>query len=150
MAGLEVFVRPVVFPNIRPAPAQPVAPADDPEKGFALIRGSGGKHIDLSNSFSSSTSTSQQTEKQRRSDTARVYQKNEDGTINRDNFVDIDVANKIVMDGIWEPGMIPDDEHHDQKWARQQTAQYYQPVKEKDNIEIKKRNVVKKARAGES
>ena len=39
MAGLEVVVRPIVFPDIRPR-FRPALPAeDDPTKGFAVISG---------------------------------------------------------------------------------------------------------------
>ncbi len=37
MAGLEVVVRPVVFPNIRPAPARALAPEDNPDQGIAVL-----------------------------------------------------------------------------------------------------------------
>ena len=43
MAGFEVVVRPVVFPNIRPAPARSLPIEDAPDKGFAVISGSGGE-----------------------------------------------------------------------------------------------------------
>src|SRR4051794_2922653 len=99
MAGFEVIVRPVVFPDIRPAPAQSLPPADDPDKGFATIRGNGAKEISLSNSYSASTSTSQRKEIKRQVDEARIYQKNDDGTVNKANFVDIEVANKLWMAG---------------------------------------------------
>ena len=36
-------------------------------------------------------------ETERRVDEVRVYQKDDDGTVNKDNFVDIEVANKIKM-----------------------------------------------------
>ena len=56
MAGFEVVVRPVVFPNIRPAPAQSLPAATDPDQGFAVIHGSSGKSIDLPHSQSISSS----------------------------------------------------------------------------------------------
>lgn len=99
MAGFEVVVRPVVFPDIRPAPAQPVPPADDPDKGFATINGNGGKSFTLQWSYNSSGSTSQRFEKERVVDEARVYQKEKNGKINKKNFVDIKAAKKIKMNG---------------------------------------------------
>lgn len=95
MAGFEVIVRPVVFPNIRPAPAQSRAPADDPQKDIAVIKGSNGRHIDLPFSWTISTSSSRPKEVKRRYDVARVYQKDDDGNVNQDNFVDIEVANRM-------------------------------------------------------
>ena len=54
MAGFEVVVRPVVFPDIRPAPARSLPPADDPTKGFCEITGAGNFPVQLS--FSSQVS----------------------------------------------------------------------------------------------
>src|SRR5262245_10366707 len=99
MAGFEIVVRPAVFPDIRPAPAQPVPPADDPDQGFCVIHGNGGHQFTTSSSYSSSSSSSQRGEIQRREDEARVYQKEKSGKVNKDNFVDIRVANKIWMKG---------------------------------------------------
>jgi hypothetical protein len=127
MAGFEVVVRPVVFPNIRPAPAQSQAPASDPNKDMCVIKGSSGKHIDLPFSWSVSTSSSRPQEVKRRYDVARVYQKDDDGNVNQDNFVDINVANKIWMDD----GAI-------------ETPNSYLPVEEDDNIEIRDRNKIKR------
>ena len=149
MAGLEVVVRPVVFPNIRPAPARSLPPADDPEKGFAVIRGNGAKQIDLTNSYSSSASTSIQTETKRRVDVARVFQKKDDGTVNKDNFVDMEVANKIWMKGPAAPGYDPEKDPKNagtvalKDLTNEQLVQYYARVKKQDNIEIKKRNIMK-------
>src|SRR5262245_54220731 len=99
MAGFEIVVRPVVFPDIRPAPAQPVPPADQPDQGFAIIRGNGGHSFTTSSSYNASASSSQRTELQRREDEARVYQKDDNGKINKKNFVDIRAANKVWMKG---------------------------------------------------
>jgi hypothetical protein len=127
MAGFEVVVRPVVFPNIRPAPAQSRAPADDPTKGVCTIHGSSGKHIDLPFSWSISSSVSRPKEEKRRVDVARVYQKDDDGNVNEDNFVDVEVANRIWMND-----------------GAMQTRYSYAPVEEDDNIEIKERNKIKR------
>ena len=99
MAGFEVVVRPVVFPNIRPAPARSLPPVDDPTKGFAVIKGNGAKSMTTSYSFSMSMSRSRSVETERRVDEARVYQMEDDGTVNRDNFVDIQAANRIKKRG---------------------------------------------------
>lgn len=155
MAGFEVVVRPVVFPDIRPAPAQPVPPADDPEKGFATIHGNGGKQINLSYSRSSSVSSSTHSEIERRVDEVRVYQKEDDGNINRNNFVDIEVANRIKSKG--PPanftGYTGDDVQATYP-GRGYTGDdvkidYYPRMQEADNIEIKKKDVIKK-REGQS
>lgn len=125
--GFEVVVRPVVFPNIRPAPAQPQAPASDPTQGLATINGSSGQFLDLQYSWSFNSSQSNPSESKRRVDTARVYQMDDDGNVNRDNFIDVDVANKIWMN----------DGNIDQRYN-------YQRMKEADNIEIRDRNKIKR------
>jgi len=88
MAGFEVIVRPVVFPSIRPAPARSLAPEDDPEQGVAVLSGSSGKLIDLPMNTSVSWTRSLKYEKMRVSKPVRVKQKEKDGTINPDNYVD--------------------------------------------------------------
>jgi hypothetical protein len=121
MAGLETVVRPVVFPVIRPTPKQSAAAKDNPNQGKAVITGSSGKTIDLPYSWSVSSSESRRRETKRRYDQARVYQKDDNGKINKDNFVDVNVANKIW----YKDGDID-------------SKVYYARVKEKDNVEIKK------------
>jgi hypothetical protein len=152
MAGLEVVVRPVVFPDIRPAPPRSLPAADDPTKGFAVIRGNGARAISLSNSWSSSVTSGQAKEIKRRVDVARVYQKTDDGKVNKDNFVDIEVANRIWMEG--PSGQSPDTSKADDKFADVSTRitnrperliENYQRVKEQDNIEVKKRDVIKQS-----
>ena len=160
--GFEVVVRPVVLPNIRPAPAQSLPPQDDPDKGFAVIRGNGAKEIGLSNSYSSSTSQSKRRETQRRVDEVRVYQQEDDGTVDRNNFIDTEVANKIWMKGPAEAspgfngddvtstvpgrGFTGDDVVPKSKGGKADEVMinYYSPAQEKKNIEVKKRNVIKK------
>jgi hypothetical protein len=105
MAGFEVVVRPAIFPNIRPVKAPQVPnPPDDPNADVCVITGSSGKSIDLPFSWSVSMSCSKRVETQRTVDTARVYQKEDDGTINKDNYVDVDVAKKINYRGGKQPG----------------------------------------------
>jgi hypothetical protein len=118
--GFETVVRPVVFPDIRPAPAQPQPPATtDPKSGIATIHGANGKFLDLAYSWSTSVSASRRTETKRRYDVARVYQKDKDGNVNKDNFVDINVANKIWL-----------------KAGEEDQIDYYRHVKGGPNIEI--------------
>jgi len=150
MAGFEVVVRPAVFPSIRPAPAQPVPSADDPEQGFATIRGNGAKQVSVSTSSSTSASTSTHTETKRRFDEARVYQKKEDGSVNKKNFVDIEAVNKVWSKG--PPGNFRGfngDDVVPTYPGRGYTGDdiqvnYYQRIKEKDNIEIKKKDQIRK------
>lgn len=123
MAGFEVVVRPAVFPDIRPAPAQSQAPASDPTKDIAVIHGSSGQHIDLPFSWTVSTSTSRPKEKKRRVDTVRVYQKEADGTVNKENFIDVEVANKVWMEQ-----------------QLQEVPYSYARAQEKDNVEIRERD----------
>lgn len=124
--GFETIVRPVVFPDIRPAPAQPLPPADAPDKGVCTIQGGAGKFLDLAYSWSANTSQSNPQETKRRVDIARVSQKDDDGTVNKDNFVDIEVANKIWMDD----GTV-------RRFG-------YARIQEDDNIEIRERDKIKR------
>jgi hypothetical protein len=103
----EVIVRPVVFPNIRPAPARALAPEANPDQGIAVLNGSGGKLIDLPRSWSASTSQRvEQKETKRQYDTQRVYQKDKDGTINKDNFFDLEHLKKVRLDDGTDQGAI--------------------------------------------
>jgi hypothetical protein len=144
MAGLEVVVRPVVFPDIRPAQARSLPPADDPEEGFCEITGGGSFPVQLSFSQSVSTSKSKPVETERRVDEVRVYQMDDDGTVNKDNFVDMEVANRITMrdpgrnDG---PGPKPGQAFIPggsvgAKGNSFEIAQYYQRQLEKSNIKV--------------
>lgn len=119
-AGFETIVRPVVFPVIRPARARVLAPADDPEKGVATLSGSGGGLIDLSFSESASWSRSRQVEAQRTVRVKRVKQKEEDGTINEENFVDIEEVKELRM---VDAGGV-------------EIRQQYAEPEEQDNVEI--------------
>jgi hypothetical protein len=161
MAGFEIVVRPAVFPDIRPAPAQPVPPADDPDKGFATIHGNGAKQVDLSYSYSGSASTSQHTEIKRREDEGRVYQKEDNGKINKKNFVDIRKANKVWMEGApsqnaqnrpsfgFGQGPMPG-ESPPRPFGPETDVYNYVKMVEKDNIEIRRKNIITKADGQES
>jgi hypothetical protein len=156
MAGLEVVVRPVVLPNLRPAPARALPPQDDPEKGFCIIKGNGGHLVNLSYSHSMSMSKSMPVETERRVDEARVYQMDDDGKVNRDNFVDIEVPNRIKSDGGKMPAVddsgagsgtpgVGFEDIPPKLNQPEDLIQYYQPVQEAENIEVKKRNVIKRS-----
>lgn len=90
MSGLEVVVRPVILPNIRPAAPRMLAPEDNPEQGIATLSGAGGRLIDLPYQFQRSTQRQlPQYEQERTYDVDKVYQKNDDGTINKENSVKV-------------------------------------------------------------
>ena len=137
MAGFEVVVRPVVFPDIRPSPARSLPPQQDPTKGFAVIKGNGAKSMTTSESFSMSMSKSRPTETERRVDETRIYQMDDDGTVNKDNFVDVEVANRITMlrQAVTK-----------QRGEAQRVSEenYYKRIQEERNIEIKKRDQIRK------
>jgi hypothetical protein len=99
MAGFEVIVRPVVFPNIRPAPPRVLAPEDDPEQGIAVISGAGGRLINLPHTWSVSVSRQgPHRETKRQVDLERVYQVDDKGNINKQNFVDVERMKKLRAD----------------------------------------------------
>ncbi len=95
MSGFEVIVRPVVLPNIRPAKPQLIPAADDPSQGIAVLSGLGGKLIDLTLSEQSSWSRSRATETKRTFDEVRIYHVDDDGTVDREQFIDTEVVKKI-------------------------------------------------------
>ena len=141
MAGFEVVVRPVVFPNIRPQAPRVLPREDDPEKGIAIITGNPAKSFGMSYSYSFNANSSSTTEVNRDVDEARVYQEEDDGTINRENFIDVQVAKKIRKQGYsgddWSaskgPGAAPKPQKT--RWENK-----YKPVEEEKNIEIKERD----------
>lgn len=157
MAGFEVVVRPVVFPDIRPRARQSLPPQDDPEKGFAVIKGNPAKVVGFTNSWSMSSSKSKPTETERRVDVTRVYKKDDDGTVDKNTYVDLEVANRITMNhgsgaqsgfvGFNGDDLVPtipgrgftgDDIK----------VNYYTPVKESENIEIQEHNKIIKRTDG--
>jgi hypothetical protein len=152
MAKFEIVVRPVVFPNIRPPPARSLPPEDDPTQGFATIRGNGAQILNSSKSVSLTLSRSRANETQRRVDETRVYQKDDDGTVNKDNFVDIDVANKIWTEkpvpgdyGTTDPEFAGTEKGtHDPRGGTTKEITFYQRPEEADNIEIRNKDVIKK------
>ena len=99
MAGFEVIVRPVVFPNIRPAPPRVLPPEDDPTQGMAVISGSGGKLIDLPRTWSVSVSRQRpQQETVRQFDKERTHQVDDKGKINKNNYIDCERLKRIRID----------------------------------------------------
>jgi hypothetical protein len=136
MAGFEVVVRPMIFPNIRPVARPSIVPvATDPAQGLIVIRGASAKTIDLPYSSNTSfTVTFATKETKRRVDVARIYQKTDDGggatrsTVNRSNYIDVEVANQITM--LQSGGTFDYD---------------YQRVQASDNVEIIRENVTRRA-----
>lgn len=100
MAGFEVIVRPVVLPNIRPAPPRVLPPEDDPTQGIAVIGGSGGKLIDLSHNWSVSLSRSKTEQKEavRQFDKERVHQVDKAGKVNKNNYIDVERLKRVRLD----------------------------------------------------
>lgn len=150
MAGFEVVVRPVVFPNIRPTPKRSLAPEANPEKGICEIIGSSGRIIDLPYNWSVSTSKGKAVETERRVDEVRVYQENDDGTVNRDNFVDIEVANRIKSKIPGSGGQVDTSGPGSGTTgtggtlAYEERVDFYKKVEEGANVEIWNNDVIKK------
>jgi hypothetical protein len=127
--AFEIVVRPVIFPNIRPAPARVLAPEDDPKKGICVIAGTSPHVVTLSHSSSVNTSKSHPVETERRVDEVRVYQQDEAGEVNESNFVDIKVSNRITM-------KLPD---------RSEPSRFsYKRVEETDNTKILRTDVIER------
>jgi hypothetical protein len=126
--GFEVVVRPAVFPNIRPAPPQVLLPADAPDKGFAVINGSGGGLIDLPFSRSSSWSKSRMVEVRRHFDKARMYYTRPDGTLDKSKYWEFEVLTYVEY---LENGT-------------KAIGQEFAPIQEADNIEVMERGLSRK------
>jgi hypothetical protein len=141
MAQFETIVRPAVFPNIRPAAPRALPPAPDPGEGV-VIQGNPAQAFELSYSFSFSSTSASSGEDKRRFDRARVYKKDDDGTIDEDSFVDIEVANKIWRAGASRrsPSTGPNmaGGASQEKWTEQ-----FRRVSREDNIEIRKIDQIK-------
>lgn len=116
---LESVVRPNVVPIFRPPPARPIPPLPDPEQGLAVITGTGTQAIMLTKSEQTSWSNSHPVEVKRTVTRQRIYQKQDDGTVNRENFVDVDHATKMTM----------------QEGSGARTEYHYAPPPVADNIE---------------
>ena len=148
--AMEVVVRPVVFPNIRPQPPRSLPPASDPKAGICEIKGSGSFIVNFSTNNSWSVTFGKEKETKRRVDVARVYQKNEDGTVNKENFVDLEVANKIWKRGGTAPDIsTPESEKEVETEQRPRDArgheswvEYYKKIDETENIKILEKNKI--------
>jgi hypothetical protein len=100
MSGFEVIVRPVVLPNIRPAPPRVLAPEDDPSAGIATLGGAGGKLIDMTQSEQHSWSRTKAVETKRKFVTERVYKVNPDGTVDKSTYIDVErIQDVTTRDG---------------------------------------------------
>jgi hypothetical protein len=100
MAGFEVVVRPVVFPNIRPSRARTaLASSDDPEQGKCVLIGGGAKFMGASYNWSVSLSRQlPRTETARQFDKERVYKTDKDGTVDKSTFIDLERLKKVRLD----------------------------------------------------
>jgi hypothetical protein len=106
MAGLEVVVRPVVFPNIRPQAPRVLPALDDPTKGICTIGGGSGNVIDLPHSWSVSLSHSEPVKEQKRQvDKERHYQVDENGNVKKKNFIDVNRLKKVQLAGAVRDGL---------------------------------------------
>ena len=100
MAGFEVIVRPMVLPNIRPAPPRILAPEVDPASGIVVLGGAGGRLINLTESESNSRNSSRATETKRTFKKQRIYNKDDSGTVDKSQFVDVETIQKLwTVDG---------------------------------------------------
>jgi hypothetical protein len=130
MSGFEIIVRPVVFPNIRPAPSRSLPPEDDPESGRATLTGSSGQVIALSHSFTASGTMPGGSETDRTYDVARISERDEDDSGgdarsaraggDGGGYVDVEVVTQLGIRGADGKRSI---------WN-------YAPIEEADNIEI--------------
>lgn len=130
--SFELIVRPFIEPAIRPPARPPVLPFQDtPEQGVAVLRGLGGKLIDLTFSETSSWSKSRAVEVSRVVDEERIYQKEKDAagkvTINKENYVDVERVKKLTT------------QEANGEWRELQLAE--PPPEGRDNIEVIREDV---------
>ena len=95
--NLEVVVRPIVLPDIRPPAPRRIAPPDDPTKGLATL-GGGGSGTFIGTSASQSVNMTKQKphkETRRQVDVERVYQTDDAGNVNRNTFIDVERMKKV-------------------------------------------------------
>jgi hypothetical protein len=128
MAGFETIVRPVVFPNIRPATPQNVPPKDATGTE-QVIRGNPASVASNSRSVHEAWSLSRNVETERRVDVMRIYQKDDQGNVNKDNFVDVEITNRMRRRG----GLAPSNTGGT---ASQQYTNYYRRQPETDWIKL--------------
>jgi hypothetical protein len=130
MSGFEIIVRPVVFPNIRPAPSRSLPPEDDPESGRATLTGSSGQVIALSHSFTASGSMPGGDETDRTFDEARIRPGGDGDSTTRstregsssgdDVYIDVEVVTQLGIRGA----------------DGKRSAWNYAPIQEGGNVEI--------------
>jgi homoaconitase/3-isopropylmalate dehydratase large subunit len=96
MTGFEVIVRPEILPDIRPArqPRMP-APTAAADQNMAVLSGGSAQMIDLTTSTSYSSSKTKQVEKKRKFNKERIYHKDDDGTIDKSQYIDVERIKKI-------------------------------------------------------
>jgi hypothetical protein len=145
MAGFETIVRPMILPNIRPAPARSVAPADDPEQGKCVIAGHDTGTITSSYSINTSVQKASATETKRQFDEVRISEKDDKDPGEgggggggkpkpKKSFVDVENVTKLWLTG-----------SDGKKFTRK-----YTPIASDDeNIQILRRGVTRGADGGE-
>jgi len=126
--SFETVVRPFVIRTLRPpAPSQLLVPEDDPSQGFAVLSGAGMEKINSTYNEQSSWSKAREVETQRTVDVQRVYQKEEDGTVNKENFVEVENTRELRTE----------------RGDGTEERYYFAPPSEADNIEtIEKDKVI--------
>jgi hypothetical protein len=106
MSGFETIVRPMILPNIRPAPARSVAPADDPEQGKCVIAGHSTGTITSSYSINTSVQKASAHEEKRQFDEVRIREEGRGGDARGTrapapggSFIDVEVLTKLWLRG---------------------------------------------------
>ena len=94
--GLEVVVRPVVLPNIRPSPPRILAPELDASRGIAVLNGSSVRLIDLARSQQSSSTRTVEMETKRNFDVERIYKTDDDGNVDKSTYIDVERMFKLT------------------------------------------------------
>ena len=137
--GFETVVRPVVFPNIRPAPARALPIEDAPDKGLAVIAGGSNSLVDLPFSEQHSGSTNRAVEKKRTFDKVRLYYTRPEGTpagmLAKDGTAKEDTVDKSEY---WEFEVLRKLEYQDDDGK--QSSEEFAPIAEAENIEVIERN----------
>jgi len=126
--GFETVVRPVVFPNIRPAPARALRIEDAPDKGIAVITGGSNSLVDLPYSEQHSWSQSRMVEVVRKFDKARIYYTRPDGTLDKNEYWEFEVLRSIQF---LENGQTA--------WGQQ-----YAPMQNLENVEVINRGLTRR------
>lgn len=103
MAGIEVVVRPSVFPDIRPQAKESRAPAD-PDSGRTVLTGSDALVLDLNLTFTQSLTRQVAREEKRIFDIARIYKTTPDPdnpsappSIDKNTYLDVEMPHAIRL-----------------------------------------------------